>query len=138
MLANPELRALEAAPGLDFPAAIQRTLDSAWAEHGEVPEIIRMEVAIAAAEVGNNILDHAGYDRDLQIQMEVRVLGDQVCVEFIDDGLPADMDLELVHMPDVMAENGRGLALARASVSELSYHRDDAGNHWTLVSRHFG
>ena len=109
----------------------------AWAEHGEVPEATRTDVAIAAAEVGNNILDHAGRGRDLQIRVEVRVVDNQVRVEFTDDGLPAEIDLESLRMPDVMAENGRGLVLARAFLSELSYHRDDVGNHWTLVSQHF-
>ena len=137
MLANPKIGALETKAGPDFPGEIQRTLEIAWAEHDEVPEATRTDVAIAAAEVGNNILDHAGRGRDLQIRMEVRVLGDQVRVEFTDDGLPADIDLEALRMPDVMAENGRGLVLARAFLSELSYHRDGQGNHWTLVSQRF-
>lgn len=138
MLANPMVKALEAAPGADFPAEIQRTLDNLWAHHSEVPEPTRMDVAIAAAEVGNNILDHAGRGRDLRIRMDVWVLDDQVHIEFIDDGLPVELDLDAVRMPDVMAENGRGLALARACLRELSYHRDGSGNRWTLVSRHFG
>lgn len=137
MLANPRADA-RADSGPDFPAEIQRTLDAAWAVHDEVPNTIRLEMATAAAEVGNNILDHAGRGRDLQIRMEVRVLDDRVRVEFADDGLPADMDLALVHMPDVMAESGRGLALARASLAELAYLRDDGANRWTLVSRPFG
>jgi glycosyltransferase involved in cell wall biosynthesis/anti-sigma regulatory factor (Ser/Thr protein kinase) len=136
MLANPRAEELEAA-GPDFPAEIQRTLDEAWARHPEVPEAIRMEVGIAAAEVGNNILDHAGRGRDLRIRMQVLVPGDHVRIEFIDDGLPADMDLASIRMPDVMAESGRGLALARASLRDLTYRRDPAGNRWTLVSHRF-
>lgn len=136
MLANPRSEARDSTVP-DFPAEIQRTLDVAWAGHGEVPEVIRMEVGIAAAEVGNNILDHAGRGRDLRIRMEVRVFGGQVHVEFTDDGLPADMDLASIRMPDVMAESGRGLALARASLQGLSYRRDDDVNRWTLVSRRF-
>lgn len=137
MLANPRTKALEAASGPDFPAEIQRTLDAAWANHSEVPEVIRMEMAIAAAEVGNNILDHSGRGRDLQAHMEVWVLDDHVRVEFTDDGLPAEMDLASISMPDVMAESGRGLALARASLRELTYHRDGDHNRWTLLSDHF-
>jgi serine/threonine-protein kinase RsbW len=96
-----------------------------------------MEVGIAAAEVGNNILDHAGRGRDLRIRMQVQVPGDHVRIEFIDDGLPADMDLASIRMPDEMAESGRGLALARASLRDLTYRRDPAGNRWTLVSHRF-
>jgi anti-sigma regulatory factor (Ser/Thr protein kinase) len=139
MLANPTTRALAAAPSVpDFPAEIQRTLESLWAQHSRVPEITRMELAIAAAEVGNNILDHSGRGRDLRIRMQVWVLSDHVRIEFTDDGLPADMDLSLIHMPDVMAENGRGLALARASLHEFSHDQVENGNRWTLVSRRFG
>lgn len=139
MLANPGTAALEAAAAPDFPAEIQRTLDVAWVDHGEVPESIRTEVAIASAEVGNNILEHAGRGRDLRIHMEVRVPGDHVRIEFTDDGLPValDLDLSAVHMPDAMAENGRGLALARAALADLSYERVEAGNRWTLVSQSF-
>ena len=137
MLANPRAEALEAA-GPDFPAEIQRALDDAWVHHSQVPSTIRMEMAIASAEVGNNILDHAGRGRDLRVRMNVWVLADHVRLEFVDDGLPADMDLAAIRMPDVMAENGRGLALARASLRELAYQRDAAGNRWTLVSHRFG
>ena len=139
MLANPMADAPEAA-GPDFPAEIQRTLDNAWAVYGEVPETTRIEVTIAAAEVGSNIIEHAGRGRDLHVRMDLWVLDDMVRIEFTDDGLPAEADLDLtsVRMPDVMAENGRGLALARVSLSELSYHRGPAGNRWTLVSNRFG
>ena len=136
MLANPMAGALEKT-GPDFAGEIQRTLDEAWARHSEVPDTVRMEVSIAAAEVGNNILDHAGRGRDLRVRMQLWVLDDHVRLEFIDDGLPAEVDLGAVSMPDVMAENGRGLALAWASLSHLAYQRDDAGNRWTLISRTF-
>ena len=32
-------------------------------------------------------------------------------------------------------EGGRGLAIAFRVLDELSYRRDDEGNHWTLVHR---
>ncbi len=136
MLANPRADEVRAT-GPVFPDEVQRTLDEAWAIHSEVPKNTRFEVATAAAEVCNNILDHAGRGRDLQIRMEAWVLGDHVRIEFTDDGLPADMNLASLHMPDVMAESGRGLALARASVAEMSYRRDGSLNRWTLISRRF-
>lgn len=137
MLAHPRTRARQDAVGADFPGEVQRTLNKAWAAHPGVPEVIRMEVAIAAAEVGNNVLDHAGRGRDLKIKVKVWVFDGQVRVEFNDDGLPvrSGIDLSAIEMPDVMAENGRGLALARAALSELTYDSDDLGNRWTLLSR---
>ena len=136
MLANPRTTAHDAGP--DFAAEVQRTIADTWVEHSEVPQSIRIEIGTAAAEVGNNILDHAGRGRDLRIRMETRVLSDHVRVDFVDDGLPAaGLDLTAIQMPDVMAESGRGLALARASLGSLSYRRDELGNHWILLSHQF-
>ncbi len=137
MVNNPGTRVLHATSGPEFPTKIQQTLESAWSDHTEVPDLIRMGMSTAAAEVGNNILEHAGHGRDLRVRMELRVIGGQVRLEFTDDGHPAEIDLAKVRMPDPMAESGRGLALARAFCSSLSYRRDDDGNHWTLVSQHF-
>lgn len=136
MVAHPRTSAADSA-GPDFPAEMHRTLEQAWTRHPEVPEVTRMELAIATAEVGNNLLNHAGRGQHLRIRMQVWVLADQVRIEFTDDGLPAEIDLASLRMPDVMAENGRGLALARASLQELSYARVDDYNRWTLVSRKF-
>lgn len=139
MLNDPRTRVLQATSCPEFPDDIRRTLDQAWVDHDEVPEVVRMDIAVAATEVGNNILEHAGGGRDLRIRMEVRVLGGEIRVEFTDDGLPAAMDLESIRMPEPMAESGRGLALAQALLSDLSYSRDNEGhNHWTLVSQRFG
>lgn len=137
MLNNPETRALYATSGPNFPDEIQRTLDGMWADHAEVPETIRMGVSIAAAEIGNNILEHAGHGRDLRVRIEPQVRGEDVRIEFTDDGSPTEIDLADVRMPDPMAESGRGLAMARAFLSHLSYRRDESGNHWTLVSERF-
>lgn len=137
MANNPGTRVLHATSGPEFPTMVQQTLEDAWADHSEVPARTRMGMSTAAAEVGNNILEHAGHGRNLRVRMELRVLGDQVRVEFTDDGHPAEIDLARVDMPDPMAESGRGLALARAFCSVLSYRRDADGNHWTLVSQPF-
>jgi len=139
MLSNPRTTVLQATSGPEFPDKIHRTLDNAWAEHDEVPEAVRMGITVAATEVGNNIVEHAGGGRDLRIRMEVQVLGTEVRVELTDDGLPAGMNLATIRMPDPMAESGRGLAMAQAYLSDLSYSRNESGhNHWTLVSQRFG
>jgi len=139
MLSNPRTRVLQATSGPQFPDDINRTLSDAWLDHGEVPDDVRTAMAIAATEVGNNIVEHAGGGRDLRIRMEIQVLGGEVRVEFTDDGLPAGVNLASVRMPDPMAERGRGLALAQASLTELAYSRTDNGhNHWTLISQRFG
>ena len=138
MLNNPEIRVMHATSGPELPEDIHLALEEAWLDHDEVPENVRMGLSIAAPEVGNNILEHAGHGRDLRIRMDLRVLEDEVRIEFTDDGLPANVNLAAIRMPEPMAESGRGLALAQAFLSELSYCRDVKGNYWTFVSQFFG
>ena len=129
---------MHATSGPELPEDIHLALEEAWLDHDEVPENVRMGLSIAAPEVGNNILEHAGHGRDLRIRMDLRVLEDEVRIEFTDDGLPANVNLAAIRMPEPMAESGRGLALAQAFLSELSYCRDVKGNYWTFVSQFFG
>lgn len=113
---------------------VQAALDTFWSHHDEVPAGVRVEVAIATAEIAANILEHgcAG-----ELQMEIEVRADEVQVEFTDSGNPAEIDLFHIRMPDEMAERGRGLALAQAALRLLAYFRDELGNHWKLVSKAF-
>lgn len=98
-----------------------------------------MHMGIATAEIGANIVEHAGPGRPISLTMYVTVFSDRMRVEFTDNGdpVPVPVDLDAVEMPDEMAERGRGLALARGVLEELSYHRTHL-NHWTLVSNPFG
>lgn len=118
--------------------AIQAELDSLWLNHPHVPDVIRTQMSIAAAEIGANIVEHSGGREPVRIQMSSEVVGDQVHVGFTDDGPPAEIDLASVAMPDDMAERGRGLALAQTVLDQLAYRCDDLGNQWTLISQRFG
>jgi serine/threonine-protein kinase RsbW len=131
-----ESAAFETVSGPETLADIARFLDEALSSHQHVPDTVRMQVSIAAGEIGANIMEHAGRAQPVNIRMEVRVLIDEVWVEFVDNGAPAELDLTAVGMPDDMAERGRGLALAQAVLEKLTYRRN-AKNHWTLVSRRF-
>lgn len=116
---------------------IERTLDRFWGEHPAVPETTRMYLGIAVAEIGANIIEHSGRHRRVRLRMELRHSPGEVRVNFTDDGPPVEVDLDSLPEPDDLAERGRGLALAKAALSSLSYHRDERGNHWLLVSRPF-
>ena len=116
---------------------VHRTLDLAWARHCHVPATIRANMAIAAAEIGANIVKHADQGRQLPVRMEVDVTPHQVTVVFADEGIPATVDLDAVSMPQASAKQGRGIALASAVLAKLSYRRDGARNYWTLESRRF-
>lgn len=113
-------------------------LERMWFSHDHVPDAVRTEMEIAVGEISANIIEHAAKDGPVRLRMEVRVLPDKVRVNFVDDGLPATVDVSAaaVAMPDHMAESGRGLALAHAVLDRLHYRRSFV-NHWTLVSRQF-
>ena len=117
--------------------AIQGELDTLWSLHPHVPDDVRIRMAIAAAEVGANILEHAQGGRPGRIRMRSELVGDQVHVTFTDNGPPADIDLTSVAMPEATAERGRGLALAQTVLDQLAYRCDDLGNQWTLISQRF-
>lgn len=133
---QPDTHRLEMDSGPEALAEIERLLTYAWSAHPHVPEIIRTQVAIATAEIGANIVEHASAGRLSRLAMVIRVLANQVLVEFTDNGGPLRVDLNAVSLPDDMAERGRGLPLAKAVLDRLIYQRD-VMNHWTLVSKHF-
>ena len=118
-------------------AVVDSQLDALWAIHPRVPNDVRMQMQIATAEVGANIVEHTGSGHPLRIRMSAAVVGDQVQVMFTDNGPPADIDLAHVALPDDMAERGRGLAMAQALLERLEYRCDETGNHWTLISKGF-
>ncbi|MCW1958425.1 MAG: ATP-binding protein, partial [Mycobacterium sp.] len=119
-------------------AAIHSQLDALWSIHPHIPHEVRMQVEIATAEVGANIVEHTGSGHPLRIRMSAAVVDDQVRIVFTDNGPPADVDLAKVTLPDDMAERGRGLAMAQVLLDQLAYRCDETGNHWTLFSNRFG
>lgn len=136
-MTHPEHAILDTVGGPNTLDEIDAALERTWSENPHVPEDVRMAVSIAVAEIGANILEHAGQGAPLLIRMQVTVRPSEVWVEFVDDGLPAHVDLSAVGMPDEMSERGRGLALARNVLGQLTYRRT-AFNHWKLVSKQFG
>lgn len=134
---QPEVRQLETRAGPDALGEFEQVLTEMWAIHPHVPDPVRTQVGIAAGEIGANIIEHAAGGLPVRVVMRVRVLPNQVWVEFTDEGHPLTVDLSAVCLPDELAERGRGLALAQAVLERLSYERN-AANHWTLVSKTFG
>lgn len=116
---------------------IHRTLERFWCAHSRIPEMVRLQMGIACTEIGANIVSYAANGLPVRMRMEVQCRPDRVHVDFVDDGLPADLDLTAVTMPGEWAEHGRGLAMARAVLDRLSYRRSRVANHWTLVSEDF-
>ncbi len=116
---------------------IHQALDAFWLVHAGVPEEVRMQMAIAAAEIGANIVEHSGGGHGIRMRMESRALAHAVEIVFVDHGPEATVDLTNLTFPDEMAERSRGLALAHSVLAGLSYLRCGATNRWTLLSHDF-
>ncbi len=125
---------MEVVTGPGTLAQIQHTLELAWSEE-DVSEYTRMCVELAVSEIGTNIIAYSGDGQPVRLHMVVDVRPDRIAVALTDDGHPAPIDLARMSMPDETSERGRGLALAHRVLDELSYGRDQRGNHWTLVRR---
>jgi serine/threonine-protein kinase RsbW len=120
---------------------VHPALDQLWSVHEEIPEHDRFRFETAVVEVFANIVEHAfREDADLPATQEARrldlvlaVRSGAVEADFSDNGLPVALDLSGVTMPDPDAESGRGLAMAIASLDDLSYERREGRNRWRLV-----
>ena len=80
-----------------------------------------------------------GENRREPVEVTVALAADPeaFCAVFTDTGDPALLDLSSVEMPDELAESGRGLAIALATLDEL-VHETGEGNTWRLRRRHRG
>ncbi|MEV0355091.1 ATP-binding protein [Nocardia sp. NPDC050697] len=126
---GPAAHVLRTSTGPDTLAAVHDALEQVWAAH-PVPEAVRLHLDLATGEIAANIVEHGG---SATLRFEVAVRPDRVEASFTDDGPPAEVDLAAVAMPDPLADRGRGLALARQVLDELTYRREGPHNHWTLT-----
>jgi serine/threonine-protein kinase RsbW len=114
--------------------------DRLWQAHPDVDMTDRIRLETAVAEVIGNIVKHtrrldaAGADTR-RVHVTMWCDDQEVGAEFVDNGLPAAIDLSQVTLPDDEAESGRGLALALAAVDQLDYERRSGRNHWRLSCR---
>lgn len=100
---------------------------------GGVEEEARMRFELAVAEIGANIIEHAGDGDPVTLTLALELSPDRLEARFTDDGSPARVDLRAVQMPDVFAERGRGLAIALEALDELEYRRRGGENVWRLA-----
>ncbi|MBC7630991.1 ATP-binding protein [Aeromicrobium sp.] len=104
----------------------------------EMLDRIRFETAVI--EVAGNILEHSTRTdppSDEPRSFNIVLQGDAhaLTAEFRDDGKPVEIDFEQISMPADDAEEGRGLALALATVDEISHEHTDGLNIWRLTCR---
>jgi len=117
--------------------AVHDLIASLWTRQPQLSDLDRIRFEAAVIEVAANIVEHttvALYGA-LEVTIELTLVAgpERITAQFRDDGNAADVDLSSAGMPDEMAENGRGLALARAMTDEVTYQRAGARNVWTLT-----
>lgn len=113
------------------------------------PNEWRYPFEAAVMEIANNIIEHA-YPQgrpDAKLKFRLRAYHDRVEAIFTDRGVPyeensappaQEADPLIADLADfeVLAEGGRGIALARTAVDMLEYSRRARGaNRWRLVKR---
>ena len=107
-------------------------LTSVWDELPEVSPVDRMALETVLSELVTNVIQ-ANPHREVQCEVTLAVEDDRLRLETADTGdevesLPAADD----EMPDDIAEHGRGLALIRLLVDDLSYRHDGSQNVWQI------
>ena len=130
----------------DHFAALHDALDRCWEAArralAQPPERARwLEFTTAVMEIATNIVRHAYPDdaAPARLELRLRVYADRIEARFTDRGVPfsapAEPASDELDIPD-LTEGGYGLALARAAVDRLDYHRTPGGlNRWRLVTR---
>ena len=115
---------------------VQDALARLWERTGLEPELaLRFETGLV--EITANVIEHS-FDPDhpgREFTLAVEVQPAQVRAEMSDNGQPAAIDLSAVTLPEDDAESGRGLAIAQATLDELTYEHRDGRNVWRLSCR---
>jgi serine/threonine-protein kinase RsbW len=117
---------------------VQAEFDQWWATLGDENIATRFALETAVVEIATNIVEHthrAEGTTGRRFSLEFSASETEVTAIFVDNGMPADIDLSTVTMADVDDESGRGLALSLAALDSLDYRHADGRNVWTLVCR---
>ncbi len=113
---------------------VHQLLDKLFADVGDMREEDRIGFETAVAEIAANVVEHAGGPQ-VALSFRVRVLPDRLEALFVDTGAAPTVDMTDLPVPSPLAENGRGLSLARWMVDEVVYERLDEQNVWRIVRR---
>ena len=108
--------------GIADPQLVDRVhaaLDDLFAHAPGAGEEDRMLFRLAVSEVATNVVEHAGGREPVEVTVALAADPEAFCAVFTDTGDPALLDLSSVEMPDELAESGRGLAIALATLASL-------------------
>jgi serine/threonine-protein kinase RsbW len=124
---------MEIAPTLEAVRDISLDLERRLREAG-VEESALADMNLAFVEAANNVVVHGGRGEALKMRVRLRIAADSVELELIDTGAPIPAEVLAADEPDdPFAESGRGLALIRACVDDMSYSSAAGVNRMRLV-----
>ncbi len=108
-------------------------VDELWTRVPDVEQSDRHRFETAVIEVAGNIVEHGGPQVRLRLWLQVHA--DRVEAQFRDTGRPVDLASVPDRVQDELAEDGRGLALARAAADDITYERTGSTNRWRVTKR---
>lgn len=111
---------------------ISDELHQLWAEVGNVVELDRMMFEIAIVELAGNVVQHRRSADGFECRVTIRVHPGSLEAVICDSGDLVAVDITDGVLPDDLAEQGRGLPMARAAVDELTYERVGERNRWRI------
>jgi serine/threonine-protein kinase RsbW len=107
-------------------------LELVWATSPDVSGTDRTMFEIAVIEIAANIIEHGSPGAITNCDLTIEVHPHRLGANFRDDGIIAIVNIDTAAMPDLLAERGRGLAIAKAALDVLTYERRNSTNFWTL------
>ena len=122
--------------GLAVPESLnllQDLLDQVRREHPELDETDVSMFETAIVEIHGNVVEHGHPPGQVIYAFELEVSSDRLVGILADTGVAAPDLSGMDELPDEMAESGRGLWLAKATLDDLQYARAGDRNTWKLV-----
>ena len=112
--------------GLAVPESLNRLqdlLDQVRREHPELDETDVSMFETAIVEIHGNVVEHGHPPGQVIYAFELEVSSDRLVGILADTGVAAPDLSGMDELPDEMAESGRGLWLAKATLDDLQYAR---------------
>jgi serine/threonine-protein kinase RsbW len=125
-----------AVTGLAVPESLDRLqdlMDVVRADHPDIDETDLSMFETAIVEIHGNVVEHGRPPGQVVYAFRLEVHPDRLVGALTDTGNAAPDLSGLEGLPDDLAESGRGLWLAKATLDELDYSRTGEGNTWRLV-----
>lgn len=119
---------------LGFVEDVLETLEDLYTTTGDVSHEDQTFFSLAVSEIATNIVTHGEAETEVTVTAELVVDDESLTADFQDDADPVELPLEAAALPDEFAESGRGLAIAKMALDQLSHEVED-GHSWHLVRK---